>query len=270
MTESQAKESVEPLIVVRNLSVDYGSRHALQNVYGEFHAGSLTAVAGPNGSGKSTLLKSLAGVIRPSSGDIAFARGKKPPMAYLPQATHMQRDFPISVEEVVVTGYYPRLGERRSIRDKHRAEARKALREVGLDGYAGREIGGLSGGEFQRVLFARVIVQDAPVILLDEPFTAVDAETTARLIRLLLKWHKEQRTVICVLHDLLLIQKYFPDSMVLQGKCLGIGHTHKMFEQKLLSFDLDMAELRTANERHGHGQNRNHSHGRKDGHSHDH
>jgi len=106
----------------------------------------------------------------------------------------------------------------------------------------------LSGGEFQRALFARVIVQNAPVILLDEPFTAVDAETTARLIRLLLTWHEEGRTVICVLHDLLLIRKYFPESMVLQGVCLGSGHTHKMFEQRLLSFDLDMAELHSFNE----------------------
>lgn len=264
--------SPEPLIAVRNLSVHYGNRHALQNVYGEFHAGSLTAVAGPNGSGKSTLLKSLAGVISPSSGEIVFARGQKPPMAYLPQATHLQRGFPISVEEVVLTGYYPRLGEKSSIRDRHRTEARKALREVGLEGYAAREIEGLSGGEFQRVLFARVIVQNAPVILLDEPFTAVDAETTARLIRLLLKWHKEERTVICVLHDLLLIQKYFPDSMVLQGKCLGIGHTHKMFEQKLLSFDLDMAELRTQGESKDSGAplHRHHNHEHGHGHRHDH
>ncbi|MER2520334.1 MAG: ABC transporter ATP-binding protein [Bdellovibrionales bacterium] len=253
--------ATESLISVRDLSVHYGNRHALQSVSGQFHAGSLTAVAGPNGSGKSTLLKTLAGVIRPSSGEITFAHGRRPQMAYLPQASHLLRDFPISVEEVVLTGYYPRLGEKRSIRDKHRAEARKALREVGLDGFSEREIGGLSGGEFQRVLFARVIVQNASVILLDEPFTAVDAETTSRLIKLLLKWHKEKRTVICVLHDLLLIQKYFPDSMVLQGKCLGSGHTHKMFEQKLLSFDLDMAELRTA------GEDRDPSHAH---HGHDH
>lgn len=257
-----------PLVSVRNLCVNFGSRQALQSVSGEFHSGSLTAVAGPNGSGKSTLLKALAGVIRPSSGEIVFARGKRPVMAYLPQASHLQRDFPISVEEAVLTGFYSRLGEMRSIRDKHRAAARKALREVGMEDRARRGVDGLSGGEFQRVLFARVIVQNAPVILLDEPFTAVDAETTARLIRLLLKWHQEERTVICVLHDLLLIKKYFPDSMVLQGRCLGIGHTHKMFEQKLLSFDLDMAELRTAREGRKPGAEHDHVHERE-GHRHD-
>jgi zinc/manganese transport system ATP-binding protein len=185
----------------------------------------------------------LAGVIRPTRGEVRFAGGKRPVMAYLPQVAHMQRDFPVSVGEAVLTGFYPVLGETGAVRDEHRAAMRAALADVGLDGYEKRPIFDLSGGEFQRMLFARVIVQNAPVILLDEPFTAVDAETTARLIRILLKWHEEGRTVLCVLHDLLLIKKYFPESMILQGKCLGHGHTHRMFEQKLLSFDLDMAEL---------------------------
>jgi zinc/manganese transport system ATP-binding protein len=248
----------ERLITLHNLSVHYGNRHALQDVSGTFHQGSLTAVAGPNGSGKSTLLKVIAGVIRPDSGSIELHQGKNKAMAYLPQTAHMQRDFPISVEEVVVTGFYPKLGEWKPIGRSHRDLAGKALREVGLSGYEDRQISELSGGEFQRTLFARVIVQDSPIILLDEPFTAVDAETTARLIRLLLKWHQEGRTVICVLHDLLLIQKYFPESMVLQGKCLGSGHTHKMFEQKLLSFDLDMAELYPVDRDSPHNHTHNH------------
>jgi len=167
-------------------------------------------------------------------------------MAYLPQVSHLQREFPISVEEVVLTGFYPSLGEALGVRRKHRLAARRALKDVGLSGYEHRPVGELSGGEFQRTLFARTIVQNAQIILLDEPFTAVDAETTTRLIHLLLDWHKEGRTVICVLHDLLMIRKYFPESMVLQGRCLGSGHTHTMFDQKLLSFDLDMAELYSA------------------------
>lgn len=238
----------EKLITLQNLCVYYGQRHALQNVSGAFSQGSLTAVAGPNGSGKSTLLKVIAGVISPTSGTIAFAGGRRQSMAYLPQSANMQRDFPISVGEVVLTGFYPKIGEGKGVSRKQFALVERALQEVGLAGYDDRQISDLSGGEYQRTLFARVLVQDAPIILLDEPFTAVDAETTARLIRLLLKWHEEGRTVICVLHDLLLIQKYFPESMVLQGKCLGIGHTHKMFEQKLLSYDLDMAEIRPRDE----------------------
>ncbi|MFA5041504.1 MAG: metal ABC transporter ATP-binding protein [Bdellovibrionales bacterium] len=250
----------EALITLRDLSVDYGPRQALQNVSGIFHEGSLTAIAGPNGSGKSTLLKVLAGVIRPSAGKIVFAQGRKPVMAYLPQVSHLQRDFPISVEGLVYTGFYPEIGERKGLEAKRERAAKKALKDVGLEGYENRSIGELSGGEFQRALFARVIVQNAPIILLDEPFTSVDAETTSRLIKLLLKWHKEGRTIICVLHDLLMIRKYFPESMVLQGKCLGSGHTHKMFEQKLLSFDLDMAELYSAHEASNHTHDHEHSH----------
>jgi zinc/manganese transport system ATP-binding protein len=93
------------------------------------------------------------------------------------------------------------------------------------------------------MLFARTIVEDADIILLDEPFAAVDAETTASLIQIIMDWHRAGKTVICVLHDLLMIRKYFPESMVLAGKCIGRGHTHDMFRQKLLSFDLDVAEL---------------------------
>lgn len=245
-----------PFITLQNVSVTYGSRCALQSVSGVFRRGALIAVAGPNGSGKSTLLKVLAGVMRPTSGTVVFDGNVRPSIAYLPQSSHLQRDFPISVEEVVLTGFYPVLGEAAKIGIEHRRRAQDALREVGLDGYGNRSVGELSGGEFQRVLFARVIVQDAPVILLDEPFAAVDAETTARLIRLLLKWHEEGRTVVCVLHDLLMIRKYFPESMVLQGRCLGLGHTHQMFEQKLLSFDLDMAELFSESE----AKNENHEH----------
>ncbi len=247
-------------ITLHNVSVHYGDRQALQNVSGVFHQGSLTAVAGPNGSGKSTLLKAIAGVITPASGEISFADGQKPAIAYLPQASHLQRDFPITVEEVVVTGFYPKIGETLNIDREHHDVAKKALHDVGLSGFKDRPISELSGGEFQRTLFARVIVQDAPIVLLDEPFTAIDAETTARLIRLLLDWHKEGRTVICVLHDLLLIKKYFPESIVLQGKCLGIGHTHQMFEQKLLSFDLDMAELIPADEANQHKHHKHHGH----------
>lgn len=249
------------LITLDQICVNYGKRAALQQVSGIFNEGTLTAVAGPNGSGKSTLLKVIAGVVKPGKGQITFHGGARPRLAYLPQSTHMQRDFPISVAEVVMTGFYPALGEARRMTAEHRNAALRALQRIGLEHHANRHISELSGGEFQRMLFARVLVQDAPIILLDEPFTAVDADTTKRLIQLLLDWHAQGRTVICVLHDLLLIKKYFPESIVLHGKCLGSGHTHKMFEQKLLSFDLDMAEIHTSDEaKHEHTHHDHHGH----------
>lgn len=238
----------KPLFTLDNVSVDYGKRQALQKISGAFQQGSLTAIAGPNGSGKSTLLKVIAGMLSPSRGRILFSGGKRPPLAYLSQASAMQRDFPISVLDVVLTGLYPASGEYGRFGKAQHDIALKALESVGLERFAPRQISELSGGEFQRMLFARVMVQDAPLILLDEPFSAVDADTTRRLMQILLEWHGQGRTIICVLHDLLLIKKYFPESLVLHGKCLGSGHTHTLFEQKLLSFDLDMAEIHTKDE----------------------
>jgi zinc/manganese transport system ATP-binding protein len=246
------------LITLDNVTVRYGRHMALHDVSGAFHAGSLTAIAGPNGAGKSTLLKLIVGMIKPRSGRITVA--KNITMAYLPQTSSLQQDFPMSVLQAVCTGFWPEIGNGGAITPAMRQRALDALAEVDLAGFEKRQISALSGGQFQRLLFARVIVQDAAVILLDEPFAAVDAETTARLIQLLLAWHRQGRTVICVLHDLLLIQKYFPDSFVLAGKCLGHGHTHKMLEQKLLSFDLDMAELCPGPETAAHHHHEAHEH----------
>lgn len=281
---------MQPLIQLENVSVRYGRHVALHDISGVFKSGSLTAVAGPNGAGKSTLLKIIAGIIEPSKGKITLNPSLDPCcLAYLPQGNSIQKDFPISVAQAVATGFWPTLGNRGAIDDPYKKRISAALGEAGLAGFEARQIGSLSGGQFQRMLFARVILQDARLILLDEPFTSVDAETTARLIQLLLRWHEQGRTIICALHDLMLIQKYFPESFVLAGKCLGKGHTHQMFEQKLLSFDLDMAELcegtgethakhehppaGEAEEDHtmpgpGHGCTHNHHHGYGCGHDH--
>lgn len=246
------------LITLDNVTARYGHHVALNDVSGAFQAGSLTAIAGPNGAGKSTLLKLIVGMVKPRSGRISIAKNLS--IAYLPQTTTLQHDFPMSVLQAICTGFWAQIGNGGTITPAMKHTACNALAEVGLAGFEKRQISNLSGGQFQRLLFARVIVQNAPVILLDEPFAAVDAETTARLIQLLLKWHQQGRTVICVLHDLLLIQKYFPDSFVLAGKCLGHGHTHKMLEQKLLSFDLDMAELCPGPETEAHHHHEAHEH----------
>lgn len=251
------------LIQLDNISVSYGRQAALQEISGAFQEGSLTAIAGPNGAGKSTLLKLLLGIIKPATGTITLSGLAPEDMAYLPQTANLQRDFPITVMQVVCTGFHSKIGDRGHLGKELRQKAQAAIEAVGLKGFENRLIESLSGGQFQRMLFARVIVQDAKLILLDEPFAAVDAETTARLIQLILGWHRERRTIICVLHDLLLIQKYFPDSFVLSGKCLGHGHTHKMLEQRLLSFDLDMAELCAGPEtesHHHHTHTHDHAH----------
>lgn len=247
----------EPVVILDDVSAAYGRSIAIHNVHAAFEAGSLTAVAGPNGSGKSTFLKVIAGILKPSEGKLVVAPGYEKHIAYLAQTSSIKRDFPMPVLQAVCSGFMRAAGEGRAIGPDLRAKARQALHDVGLEGFEDRQIGALSGGQFQRVLFARTIVEDAKIILLDEPFAAVDGDTTAKLIQIILKWHEEGRTVICVLHDLLLIRKYFPESVVLSGKCIGRGHTHDLFRQKLLSYDLDMAELHPHEDHHVHA----HSHG---------
>jgi len=242
-------------VTLDNVTVRFGRHVALRDISGKFHEGSLTAIAGPNGAGKSTLLKSIFGALKPQKGGISVAPNLS--MAYLPQASSLSRDFPMSVLQAVCTGFWNGAGNAKGISKAMREKASEALAQTGLGGFEHRQLSELSGGQFQRLLFARLILQDARLLLLDEPFAAVDAETTSRLIQIILNWHRQGRTIICVLHDLLMIQKYFPDSFVLAGRCLGHGHTHEMLEQKLLSFDLDMAELCSGSEdgahhRHGH------------------
>lgn len=241
-----------PLVTLENVTVHYGPHKALHDVSGAFGAGTLTAVAGPNGAGKSTLLKLIAGLVRPSAGQIRVAPEVRGRIGYLPQTAAIQRDYPISVLQAASAGLWPEVGHTGALTVGRQAKVLAALAQVGLEGLECRQIGELSGGQFQRLLFARLMLQDPQLLLLDEPFAAIDAETTARLIKLLIDWHQSGRTIICVLHDLLLIRKYFPDSFVLAGKCMGRGHTHEMFEQKLLSFDLDMAELFEPEEAHHH------------------
>lgn len=235
----------QTLITLDTVAYRYGRFQALQDVSGQFAAGSLTAVAGPNGAGKSTLLKVIAGIVRPQKGFVRIHPDYLDKMGYLPQTSTIERDYPITVLQAASAGLWPQIGSVKAISTALNTRIGEALAEVGLEGFEARQIGELSGGQFQRLLFARLILQDPQIILLDEPFAAIDAETIGKLIQILLTWHKQGRTIICVLHDLMLIRKYFPESFVLAGKCLGRGHTHTLFEQKLLSFDLDMAELVT-------------------------
>jgi zinc/manganese transport system ATP-binding protein len=232
-----------PIININSLVVYYGQTKALDGVSGAFQAGSLTAVAGPNGAGKSTLLKVIAGIIRPAKGFVRIEPEMKKKIGYLPQTTAVDREYPVTVTQFVSIGLWSTTGSFRKIGKDGQSRVQASLGDVGLSGYGERQIAELSGGQFQRMLFARLLLQDPQIILLDEPFAAVDAETIARLMQILLSWHRQGRTIICVLHDLMLIRKYFPESFVLAGKCLGRGHTHALFDQKLLSFDLDMAEL---------------------------
>jgi zinc/manganese transport system ATP-binding protein len=210
-------------VILDNVTVRYGRRVALEAVSGEFVAGSLTAVVGANGAGKSTLLAVIAGVVPLASGVVNCAARKR--LAYLPQLTAIDRDYPLTVSELITLGGWREFGAFGSPPAALRARAAAVAETVGMAGRLRRSIGEISVGELQRALFARLVLQDAAVILLDEPFAAIDAQTVPVLLDQVTRWHQEGRTVIAVMHDLDLVRTRFPETLVLAQRCLAWGPT---------------------------------------------
>jgi len=215
----------EPLIELRDAAFGWRGRPAVHGVSGGFAAGSMTAVAGPNGAGKSTLIKGIVGLMRPLAGTLRIAGGARRGLAWLPQAADLDRAFPITVLDMVAMGAWRRVGPWRRFNAAETERAWQALESVGLVGEAGRIVGSLSGGQMQRALFARLMLQDAQVLLLDEPFAAVDSHTADALMRLLCAWHAEGRTVVAVLHDLALVRRHFGQTLLLAGRQVAWGPT---------------------------------------------
>src|SRR6516225_3803777 len=178
----------------RNLTLGYDRHPAVHHLDGAVETGALVAVVGPNGAGKSTLFKGIVGVLKPLAGRIERGDLKAQNIAYLPQAAEIDRTFPINVYDMVAMGLWRRTGSFGGIDRAARASIEKAIAAVGLTGFEDRGISTLSGGQMQRMLFARLLLQDARVIVLDEPFNAVDAKTSADLFDLVRRWHGERRT----------------------------------------------------------------------------
>jgi zinc/manganese transport system ATP-binding protein len=237
--------AARPVVTLRNLTVSYRQHPALHHISGSFAPGSLTAVIGPNGSGKSTLLKSIMGLLPIEGGPSGGALAVTPPrqrIAYLPQIAEIDRSFPISVYDCVLLGCWGATGAWGCITDAMRDKVDHALHTVGLEGFEQRNVGSLSSGQLQRVMFARMLVQDAELILLDEPFNAVDAKTTAALLALVRQWHAQRRTVIAVLHDDDMVRQHFPATLLLARKLVGWGATSEVLTAPNLQRARAMAE----------------------------
>ena len=213
------------LLTFRDLTLGYDRHPAVHRLDGCVEAGSLTAIVGPNGSGKSTLLKGIVGMLRPLGGHVVRAGVGAGDIAYLPQLTEIDRSFPASVVDLVALGLWSRRGMLGRITPADREAIDLALAAVGLAGFRGRGIDALSGGQLQRALFARVLLQDARLILLDEPFNAIDTHTVRDLVDLIRRWHGEARTVIAVLHDLDLVREHFPKTLLLARRPVAWGET---------------------------------------------
>jgi zinc/manganese transport system ATP-binding protein len=210
--------------------VRYGRRLALDAVSGEFAPGSLTAVVGANGAGKSTLLAAIAGTVRLHRGSIGCSGA----LSYLPQRASLDVHFPLTVTEMITLGAWHEIGAFGSPSPALCTQAAAAADAVGLSQHLPRRIAELSIGELQRALFARLMMQDAPIILLDEPLAAVDAGTASVLLDLIEHWRGEGRTVIAVLHDLDLVRARFPQTIVLAQRCVAWGRTDSALQETVV------------------------------------
>jgi zinc/manganese transport system ATP-binding protein len=208
-----------------NVTLGYERRPAVHHLHGDVPAGSLLAVVGPNGAGKSTLLKGICGALAPLEGRIERQNIDARDIAYLPQAADIDRSFPVNVYDMAAMGLWRKAGIFGGIGRRDRTKIEEAIAAVGLTGFEARPIGTLSGGQMQRLLFARLLLQDARMILLDEPFTAIDTRTAADLLALVRRWHGEARTIIAVLHDLDAVRAHFPDSLLLGREAIAWGPT---------------------------------------------
>ncbi|PVB60363.1 zinc ABC transporter ATP-binding protein AztA [Labrenzia sp. 011] len=219
-------------VTFEDLTLGYNSHPAVHHLNGVVQKGSLTAVVGANGSGKSTLMKGIVGILKPMSGRCAISADIT--VAYLPQQSELDRTFPARVIDLVSLGLWPRRGLLGRHRKEDRAAVAEALSAVGLEGFETRAIDTLSGGQLQRALFARVLVQNANLILLDEPFNAIDAKTVADLVELIKRWHGEDRTVLVVVHDLDLVREHFPHALLLARGPVAWGNARKTLSSENL------------------------------------
>ena len=232
-----------PLLAFHDLTLGYDRHPAIHHLDGPVAAGSLTAIVGPNGSGKSTLLKGMVGILRPLGGRIDKDGLKPTDIAYLPQLSEIDRSFPASVADLVALGLWGRRGMLGRITRADRAAIDQALEIVGLAGFQARGIDTLSGGQMQRALFARVLLQDARLILLDEPFNAIDTRTVRDLVGVIHGWHGEGRTVLTVLHDLVLVRADFPKTLLLARRPVAWGRTQDVLKAENLLQARQLNEL---------------------------
>ena len=222
------------MIRIENLSVSYKETLALKDISLMLQGPTITGIIGPNGAGKSTLLKGMLGII-PHEGH-AFIEDKEmkkslKTVAYVEQKIHIDYNFPIKVKECVSLGLYPSIPLFHTLKESHWKKVADALEIVGLSDYADRQISQLSGGQFQRVLIARCLVQDADYILLDEPFVGIDSVSEEIIMNTLRDLKKAGKTVLIVHHDLGKVAHYFDQVLLLNKELIAFGPTKETFTQ---------------------------------------
>jgi zinc/manganese transport system ATP-binding protein len=233
---------IVPKITLRNVTLGYDRHPAVHHLDVEIAPGALLAVCGPNGAGKSTLFKALTGVLAPMGGTIDLGGARTRDIGYLPQAAQVDLSFPIDVFDMAAMGLWRRIGLFGGFSRADEAKIHEALETVGLAGFERRPIGALSGGQTQRLLFARLLLQDASLILLDEPFSAIDERTVSDLLALIARWHTEGRTIVAVLHDFAMVRAHFPECLLLAREKIAWGPTEQVLSAENLAHARRMIE----------------------------
>jgi ABC-type Mn2+/Zn2+ transport system ATPase subunit len=215
-----------PAVALEEVTVRYEQTVALEKVTLRLRRGDGVAVVGPNGAGKSTLFHAIAGVVRPQEGEIRIY-GSQPDghicVGYVPQRKGVDLLFPVTVADVVMMGRVGRMGFLRWPGRKDREAVRAALDEVGMGEYAGRQIGELSGGQLQRVFLARVLAQEAELLLMDEPLTGLDLPSQELILGLIDRIRRQGVTVLVASHDLNQAGKQFPLILLLNRRVIAFG-----------------------------------------------
>jgi zinc/manganese transport system ATP-binding protein len=231
-----------PELRFQNLTLGYDRHPAVHHLDGLVKNGALVAIVGPNGAGKSTLFKGIVGALKPLAGSIERSGVDGRGVAYLPQVPDIDRSFPINVYDMVAMGLWRSRGVLGGIAGKDHHAIKTAIASVGLTGFERRPIGTLSGGQMQRMLFARLLTQDARLILLDEPFAAIDARTSTELLAVVQRWHAERRTVLAALHDVDLVKAVFPETLLLAREPVAWGPTREVLTAENLNRARRMCE----------------------------
>lgn len=228
-----------PVLIVDHLTAGYaGSRQAIQDVTFQVFGGERVAVIGPNGAGKSTLFKSIAGLIPFSAGSVSIhgqnCETSHNIVGYVPQNNEIDWNFPVTVSDVVMMGRARRIGWLRLPSRHDRDIVLHSLQEVGLEAFAQRQIGELSGGQRRRVFIARALAQEADVLLLDEPFNGVDTSAEDEIVETLEKLSAQNVTMLVATHDMEMARSRFDKMLILKQRVLGYGTPEEVFRPELL------------------------------------
>lgn len=235
---------------IKNLNVSYQDTEALSNISLSVNSGKIVGIVGPNGAGKSTLIKAVLGLTPIDSGNIKIygqslnqIRNK---VAYVPQRAQIDWNFPIVVKKTVLLGTYPRLGLFKRPKRKDKAWAMECLKKVGMEEFANRQIGELSGGEQQRVFMARALAQKADCYFLDEPFVGIDVASENIIVSILRELCNVGKTIFVVHHDLTKVEGFFDDVILINRKLIGCGPVNQVFLPKLVeeAYDTSLSMLK--------------------------